>query len=69
MTLTKDQCTKNKNGRIITRNEFYDIVNNIVNKNIYKQKQMIAEHAFGTVKRSLGYTYFLTRGNESKHKD
>jgi hypothetical protein len=26
---------------------------------------MIVEHIFGTVKRALGYTYFLTRGNES----
>lgn len=65
-----DQCTKNKEGKIITRNEkheIYDIVNNIVDKNksIYKLRQMIVEHVFGTVKRALGYTYFLTRGNES----
>ena len=66
----KDQCTKNKEGKIITRNEkheIYDIVNNIMakNKSIYKLRQMIVEHVFGTIKRALGYTYFLTRGNES----
>jgi len=66
----KDQCTKNKDGRIIKRNEnheIYDIANNIMvqNKSIYKLRQMIVEHVFGTVKRTLGYTYFLTRGNES----
>lgn len=68
--LFKDQCTKNKDGRKIIRNEkheIYDIANNIMdnNKNIYKLRQMIVEHVFGTVKRALGYTYFLTRGNES----
>ena len=25
---------------------------------------MIVEHPFGTIKRSLGYTYFLMRGHE-----
>ena len=25
---------------------------------------MIVEHVFGTIKRDLGYTYFLLRGNE-----
>jgi len=66
----KDLCTNNKEGRKITRNEkheIYDIANNIMDKNkyAYKLRQMIVEHVFGTVKRSLGYTYFLTRGNES----
>ena len=66
----KDQCTKNNEGRTITRNEkheIYDIANNIMseNKKTYKLRQMIVEHVFGTVKRALGYTYFLTRGNES----
>jgi len=35
------------------------------NKEAYKQRQMIVEHVFGTVKRTLGYTYFLTRRNEN----
>jgi hypothetical protein len=26
---------------------------------------MLVEHPFGTIKRGLGFTYFLTRGNES----
>jgi transposase len=68
--LLKDQCTKNKDGRKIFRNEkheVYDIVNKIMaeNKEAYKQRQMIVEHVFGTVKRALGYTYFLTRRNEN----
>ena len=67
----KDQCTTSSDDeRIIKRNEqhdIYDIVNKIMveNKHMYKERQEIVEHVFGTVKRSLGYTYFLTRGNES----
>ncbi|SHJ99341.1 transposase, partial [Desulforamulus aeronauticus] len=39
------------------------IAENIRNQsNIYKQRAAIVEHPFGTIKRHLGYTYFLTRG-------
>ncbi|OAM96304.1 hypothetical protein FR7_04326 [Pelosinus fermentans DSM 17108] len=37
------------------------LVNNI---KLYKQRQMIVEHPFGTIKRTFGYTYFLLRGIE-----
>jgi len=29
------------------------------NNDIYKQRRCIVEHPFGTVKRSLGYSFFL----------
>lgn len=66
----RDQCTKGPNGKVIKRsekNDIYDIVNKIMdeNKEIYKLRQQIVEHPFGTIKRALGYTYFLTRGNKS----
>lgn len=66
----KDQCTKGPNGRIIKRseqNDIYDKVNQIMdeNKETYKLRQQIVEHPFGTIKRTLGYTYFLTRGKEN----
>lgn len=66
----RDQCTKNANGKVIKRsekNDIYDKVNEIMDKNkeIYKLRQQIVEHPFGTIKRALGYTYFLTRGNKS----
>lgn len=66
----KDKCTISKKGRIIKRGpyqETYDKVDKqtIENKELYKQRQMIVEHPFGTVKRNLGFTYFLTRGNEN----
>ena len=31
---------------------------------MYKTRQQIVEHVFGTVKRDLGYTYLLLRGSE-----
>ncbi|HPT69955.1 MAG TPA: transposase, partial [Syntrophomonas sp.] len=35
------------------------------NKELYTKRQMIVEHPFGTIKRSWGYSYFLTRGLNS----
>ncbi|WP_093315653.1 transposase [Tindallia californiensis] len=35
------------------------------NKDLYKQRQIIAKHPFGTIKRGLGITYFLTKGMQS----
>lgn len=66
----KDQCNDNGDFRKIKRNKKHDIYNFISkimaeNKDMYKQRQIIVEHVFGTVKRALGYTYFLTRGNEN----
>lgn len=66
----RDQCTKKVEGRTIIRSEkhdIYDIVNKITKDNmyLYKKRQQIVEHPFGTIKRALGYTYFLTRGNAS----
>lgn len=66
----KDKCTTAKKGRIIKRGpyqETYDWVDEITleNSELYKQRQTIVEHPFGTVKRALGFTYFLTRGNEN----
>ena len=65
----RNDCTKNKNGRSITRGEYqqeFDRAKKRVegNMELYKKRQMIVEHPFGTVKRALGYTYFLLRRNE-----
>ncbi|EDS06770.1 hypothetical protein CLOSCI_02052 [[Clostridium] scindens ATCC 35704] len=29
------------------------------NNEVYKQRRCIVEHPFGTIKRSLGYSFFL----------
>lgn len=60
-------CTKGNRGRYITRDVnqgFLDIVNKRTeeNKELYRTRQMIVEHPFGTIKRGWGLTHFLTRG-------
>ena len=44
--------------------DYEKIKRQLENMDLYKQRQMIVEHVFGTIKRDLGYTYFLLRGNE-----
>lgn len=65
----KEKCTKSKRGKrlLISENEEYlERARNrqLENMDLYKQRQMIVEHVFGTVKRALGYTYLLLRGND-----
>jgi len=65
----KTSCTTNQKGREVSPTEYqeyYDRADKIFAENLYlyKKRQMIVEHPFGTIKRSLGYTYFLMRGNE-----
>lgn len=62
----RDKCTKNKQGRQIVRNEYETILEEAterynLNTELYKKRQQLVEHPFGTIKRSLGYTYFLLR--------
>lgn len=61
-------CTKAK-SREIERSEYQDVVdenNKRVDENmpLYKTRQQIIEHPFGTIKRSWGYTYTLVKGIE-----
>jgi hypothetical protein len=68
--LSRDKCTKQKlNGRAIDRSEYADSMeqNNkrvIANPNYYRQRQQLAEHPFGTLKRQRGFTFTLMRGKE-----
>ncbi|MDD4699979.1 MAG: IS1182 family transposase [Oscillospiraceae bacterium] len=65
----RSSCTTNAKGRRISLTkyqEYYDRADKLFTENLelYKQRQMIVEHPFGTVKRALGYTYFLLKGHE-----
>ena len=62
----REKCTKNKQGRQIVRNEDETIIEEAaerynLNSELYRKRQQLVEHPFGTIKRSLGYTYFLMR--------
>jgi hypothetical protein len=60
------QCTKSKNGRILERSEYADLIDAnkkryVINKDEYRQRQAIVEHSYGTVKRQWGFCYILTK--------
>ena len=65
----RDKCTKGSDGRMVTESEhqeYYDVTDKLYagNADLYKQRQRIVEHPFGTIKRAMGYSYFLLRGNK-----
>ncbi|WP_077706730.1 IS1182 family transposase [Virgibacillus dokdonensis] len=63
-------CTKAKTGRNIQRWEHEELLEKLkedteANNATYKKRSQIVEHPFGTIKRSLGYTFFLGKGLDS----
>jgi len=62
------QCTTSKaNGRNIDRSEFASLMEQNAervnqNKDYYKQRQQLAEHPWGTIKRQRGFDHVLTKG-------
>jgi len=64
----RDLCTGRKDGgREIERSEYADAVEDNLknlqeNTALYKRRQMIIEHIFGTVKRKWGFNYTDLRG-------
>ncbi len=59
-------CTINKKGRLIERSEFTPYIeqnkNNIeANTEVYKKRQAIVEHPYGTIKRQWGFYYVITK--------
>jgi len=67
---SKELCTPKSKYRNITRFEFDDYADEVdaftkENYALYNKRKCLVEHPFGTVKRALGFTYFLTRGTEN----
>ena len=65
----RDHCTKARNGRVIERSEFTEAVQrnkNAIenNRELYKKRQEIVEHPFGTIKRQWGFDYTLMKGKK-----
>jgi uncharacterized membrane-anchored protein YhcB (DUF1043 family) len=63
-----NQCTKNTRGRgrVIERSEYIPYIEknkrNIKTKQmLYKRRQAIVEHPYGTIKRQWGFSYILTK--------
>ena len=60
---------KNSKGRYIERSEYQDYIDENtervkLNKALYRRRQEIVEHPFGTIKRQWGYDYTLMKGLE-----
>jgi hypothetical protein len=67
--LAKALCTANKSGRLIVRSEHAAAIQAndqrlLKQKEVYRKRQAIVEHPFGTIKRAWGYTYTLMKGLE-----
>ena len=66
----RDNCTSSQNGRTLQRWEHEAVLEEVhevtySNNDTYKQRRCIVEHPFGTVKRSLGYSFFLRKRTEN----
>jgi hypothetical protein len=64
--LARTLCTKNIKGRLIERSEFAPYIeqnkqNIEANPQLYKQRQSIVEHPYGTIKRQWGFYYIITK--------
>ncbi len=60
------RCTTAKNGKLIERNTYTPVLelnrqNIAANPELYKRRQAIVEHPFGTIKRQWGYSYVLPK--------
>jgi Transposase DDE domain len=62
----KDLCTKSIHGKGIHRSEFHEYIQHNkermeLNKPLYKLRQTIVEHPYGTIKRQWGFNYIMTK--------
>ncbi len=62
----RSQCTKSQKERLIQRSEYADYYernrkNFEEKEHLYKRRQSIVEHPYGTLKRQWGFSYILTK--------
>jgi len=67
----RDQCTRSKSQRLIERHEFAAALQKnrealLNNPEIYKQRQAIVEHPFGTMKRQWGFDHIMTKKTKER---
>ncbi len=66
MCSKRELCTKNKSGRLIERSQYAEYIeqnrrNVTANAKLYKRRQSIVEHPYGTIKRQWGFNYIQTK--------
>ncbi len=69
--MVRDKCTKAKVGRVIYRKQFMEaaeknLENLKADPNIYKRRQAIVEHPFGTMKRSWSFDHIITKKGKDR---
>ena len=62
----RSECTRSKTARLIHRSEYaeyYEVNrrNTLEKEQLYKRRQAIVEHPYGTLKRQWGFSYILTK--------
>ena len=62
----KPECSKAICGKAIQRSEYQELVDMnkkriTQNKELYRKRQQIVEHPYGTIKRQWGFSYILTK--------
>jgi transposase len=62
----KSQCTRNAKGRTIERSQHAHLYEQNkqrieANPELYRQRQQIVEHPFGTIKRQWGFDHIMTK--------
>ncbi|MFP4048030.1 MAG: transposase, partial [Bacteroidales bacterium] len=68
----KEKCTASKrNGKIVQRSEYTESLERNKqrvdkNKELYRKRQAIVEHPFGTIKRQWGFSYILTKKTKER---
>ena len=67
----REQCTKSERGRVLERTEFADAIERNAklveeNKELYRQRQQIVEHPFGTMKRQWGFDHIMTKKGNAR---
>ena len=67
----KDQCSKATYGKGIQRSEYHEYIEHNkergeLNKALYKRRQAIVEHPYGTIKRQWGFSYIMTKNSSTR---
>jgi len=62
----RSHCTRSEKERLIQRSEYAEYyernrINTLEKEHLYKRRQAIAEHPYGTLKRQWGFSYILTK--------
>ncbi|MFH1121007.1 MAG: IS1182 family transposase [Bacteroidota bacterium] len=62
----RSECTRSKTARLIHRSEFAEYyeanrINTLEKEQLYRRRQAIVEHPYGTIKRQWGFNYILTK--------